>query len=62
LICKLEEDWLAQLEGEAVLVLERLLNDPDSISSLSVKEELHMAKFITALRFRPQLSELTMRK
>lgn len=46
------EDWLAQLEGEAVRVIGRLLNDPNSISSLSVKEELHMARFITALRFR----------
>lgn len=46
------EDWLAQLEEEAVRVIERLLNDPNSISSLSVKEELHIARFITALRFR----------
>lgn len=46
------EDWLAQLEGEAAPVIERLLDDPSNILSLSIKEELHMARFITALRFR----------
>ncbi len=46
------EDWLAQLEGEAAPVIERLLDDHSNISSLSIKEELHMARFITALRFR----------
>jgi hypothetical protein len=46
------EDWLAQLEGEAAPVIKRLLNYPNSISSLSVKEELYMSRFITALRFR----------
>jgi hypothetical protein len=46
------EDWLAQLEGEAAPVIEKLLYDPDHILSLSVKEELHMARFFTALRFR----------
>ena len=46
------EDWLAQLEGYATPVVEKLLNDPNSIVHLSVEEELFIARFLAALRFR----------
>jgi hypothetical protein len=46
------EGWLSELEGEAVPVLAKLINDPISISSLSLGEEFHIARFIVALKFR----------
>ena len=46
------EDWLAQLEGDAALVIKKLVDDPDSIISLTVEEEFYIARFIVALRFR----------
>ena len=46
------EDWLAELEGNAAPVIAKLVQDLDSITSLSIEEELYMARFITALRFR----------
>lgn len=46
------EDWLAQLEGDAASVVGKLLNDPDSVTSLSDDEEFSIARFLVALRFR----------
>jgi len=46
------ESWLAQLEGKAAPVLEKLRCNPDNILDLSDEEEVHLARFITALRFR----------
>ncbi len=46
------EDWLSQLEGYATPVIEKLLNDPNSIMSLSVEEEFSITRFLVALRFR----------
>jgi len=46
------EDWLARLEGYATPVIDKLLNDPNSIMSLSVEEEFSIARFLVALRFR----------
>ena len=49
------EDWLAELEGAAVPVLNKLIENPPSILSLSLEEELITSRFITALRFSHQL-------
>lgn len=46
------EDWLAQLEGEAAPVIQRLINHSESIGSLSLTEELALARFLAALKFR----------
>jgi hypothetical protein len=46
------EDWLAQLEGHATPVVEKLLSDPDSITSLSDEEEMFTSRFLVALLFR----------
>ena len=46
------EDWLAQLEGTATPVIVKLVEDPDRVTSLSVEEELCLARFIVALRLR----------
>ena len=46
------EGWLARLEGYATPVVEKLLSDTDSITSLSVEEEFFIARFLVALRFR----------
>ena len=46
------EAWLSELEGAAGPILEHLINDPDDVTSLSVKEEMALARFIAALRFR----------
>ena len=46
------EEWLSELEGLASPVLTELINDPTSICSLSLDEELRLARFITALKFR----------
>lgn len=46
------EDWLAQLERSAAPVIRKLVEDPDSAMNLSVEEEIYIARFITALRFR----------
>jgi len=46
------EDWLAELECAAVPVFNKLIENPESILSLSLEEELIISRFITALRFR----------
>lgn len=46
------EDWLAELEGYAAPVIKKLVENPNTISTLSVEEELHLSRFIVALRFR----------
>ena len=46
------EAWLSELEGAASPILEDLINDPDHIISLSVEEEMGLARFIAALRLR----------
>jgi hypothetical protein len=46
------EDWLAQLESYAAPIIDRLIENPDSVTTLSVEEEFHIARFLVALRFR----------
>jgi len=46
------EEWLARLEGNATPVLDGLLDNPNNILSLSIDKELHLARFLAALRFR----------
>jgi len=46
------EGWLAQLEGNATPVINKLLDNPDNVTSLSVDEEFYIARFLVALRFR----------
>ena len=46
------EDWLSQLEGNVAPIISRLIDNPDSVLSLSVDEEFYIARFIVALRFR----------
>jgi hypothetical protein len=46
------EGWLARLEGCAKPVVEKLLGDPNSITSLSIEQEFFIARFLVALRFR----------
>jgi len=54
------EDWLAELEGNAAPVLRKLVNDPNSITSLPIEEEVCFTRFLAALRFRtPAFREYT---
>jgi len=46
------EDWLAKLEGDAAPVINRLIDNPANLLSLSVEEEFSIARFLVALRFR----------
>lgn len=46
------EDWLAQLEGDAAPVIQRVIADPARITSLSLEEEVSLSRFIAALWFR----------
>lgn len=46
------EGWLAQLENEAKVAIDKLLEDPNNIKELSDIEEIHIARFLVALRFR----------
>ena len=46
------ESWLSQLEGDASPILKQLIENPDHLTSLSIEEEFHLARFIAALRFR----------
>lgn len=47
------EDWLANnLEDKAAPIIKRLIDNPDSIVSLSIEEEFHISRFLAALRFR----------
>ncbi len=46
------ETWLSELEGTTSPILEGLINDPDHLTSLSEEEEMALARFIAALRFR----------
>jgi len=46
------EEWLGQLENAAAPILRALIESPDNITQLSDQEEMHLARFITALRFR----------
>ncbi|MBN2462690.1 MAG: DUF4238 domain-containing protein [Dehalococcoidia bacterium] len=46
------ENWLAKLEGSALPVIKKLLDNPKNILSFSIKEEFLMARFLVALRFR----------
>jgi hypothetical protein len=46
------EDWLSQLEGNAAPVINRLIDNPDTIRSLSTGEEFYLTRFLVALRFR----------
>jgi hypothetical protein len=46
------EDWLSEVEGDAAEVLRKLVDSPNSITTLSDDEELLVARFLVALRFR----------
>ncbi|MCP4614538.1 MAG: DUF4238 domain-containing protein [Planctomycetes bacterium] len=46
------ESWLARLEGNAASVITKLVDDPDSIVSLTTDEEFSIARFLVAQRFR----------
>lgn len=46
------EGWLGQLEGEASPLLKSLTGNPDGITLLSVADELFIARFVAAQRFR----------
>jgi hypothetical protein len=46
------EGWLGEIEGNASSVLSKLIDDPNAMCSLAIDEELHLARFIAALRFR----------
>lgn len=46
------ENWLAKLEGDALPVINKLIDNPENILSFSIKEEFLMARFLVALRFR----------
>ena len=46
------ENWLAKLEGAATPVINKLLDNPDNIISLTIDEEFLIARFLVALRFR----------
>ncbi len=46
------ETWLAELEGRAAPILERLIGDPDAVLDLSMQEEMALARFLAAFRFR----------
>ncbi len=46
------EDWLAELEGKAASVIKQLTMSPETIGGLSLEEELALARFIAALKFR----------
>ncbi|MHB1004928.1 MAG: DUF4238 domain-containing protein [Chloroflexota bacterium] len=46
------ESWLSEVEDLAAPVLRRLIDEPNNIVGLSDEEEIHLARFIAALRFR----------
>ena len=46
------EDWLSDLEGKACGVLQLLLNEPSTISTLTAEQETDLSRFIAALIFR----------
>ena len=46
------ENWLAQLEGNAAPIIDRLVSNPDNVLFLSMEEELYITRFFVALRFR----------
>jgi hypothetical protein len=46
------EGWLSGLEGNDSPVLTKLIHDPNAICSLEIDEEVHLARFVAAPRFR----------
>ncbi|MCH8805972.1 MAG: DUF4238 domain-containing protein [Planctomycetes bacterium] len=46
------ENWLSKIEGKAAPVIRKLIEDPDGILCLSLNEEIALARFVTAMRFR----------
>ncbi len=46
------EDWLANVESQAMPVIRRLVQRPSSIDELSLKEENALARYIAAFSFR----------
>ncbi|RJO62184.1 MAG: DUF4238 domain-containing protein [Dehalococcoidia bacterium] len=46
------ETWLANLENEAAPIIKKLLDNPDTLSSLSTENEVSFSRFLAALRFR----------
>jgi hypothetical protein len=46
------EDWLARIEGQAARVLDSLIDDPATITSISYYDRLALARFVTALWLR----------
>ncbi len=46
------ENWLAKLEGRAAPILDTLRSNHECILTLSDEEEIHLARFLAALRLR----------
>ena len=46
------EDWLADIEAKAAPILNWLVADPDNLTGLTAAEEVHLARYIGAQRFR----------
>jgi hypothetical protein len=46
------ESWLSGLEGQVGTILEKLIDDPAQIASLTGDEQIHLARFLAAMRFR----------
>lgn len=46
------ESWLSELEGLSTPVIQQLIDDPSTITSLGLENELILARFIAALFFR----------
>lgn len=46
------EGWLSGIEGAAAPIIERLRDDPSEINSLDDQEQMQLARFFAAMRFR----------
>lgn len=50
--CVSTEAWLANIEDAAAPIVKRLVDKPDTVTSLSYNEEMALARFLATLRFR----------
>jgi hypothetical protein len=46
------EDWLGDLENRAAPLLKRLIEDPTELLAFTGEEQMHLARFLGAFRFR----------
>jgi hypothetical protein len=46
------EEWLSDIEGKAAPILSNLIENPESISSLTPIQQNDLGRFVTALKFR----------